>query len=140
MLETLRALQNGGYRSPSDITQKLSAVLPAVVAARAPLRRLASAWAPPARRVAPAVGAAALAPAVLLVLAGAGCMYMFDPDRGSERRAVVAQWLTSLWEQGCEMADKGAQRLRALSGAEGTTGAYGRPLETARPGNVTPIG
>jgi hypothetical protein len=140
MIETIRALQNGGFRSPGDITQRLSAVLPAVIAARAPLRRLASAWAPPARRAVPRVAAGALGPAVLLVVAGAGCMYMFDPDRGSERRATAARWLTSLWEHGCELADRGAQRLRALSGTEGTTGEYGRPAEGARPANVTPIG
>jgi hypothetical protein len=137
MIEAIRALQNGGFRSPTDITQRLSAVIPAVVAARAPLRRLASAWAPPARRAVPGAAAGVLAPAVLLVLAGASCMYMFDPDRGAERRATAAQWLTSLWEQGREMADRGAQRLRALSRTEGTTGEY---AEAARPTNVTPIG
>jgi len=139
MIETIRALQNGGFRSPGELTQRLSAVLPAVIAARAPLRRLASAWAPPARRAVPAVAAGSLAPAVLLVLAGAGCMYMFDPDRGAERRASAAQWLSSLWDQGREMADRGAQRLRALSGTEGTTSGYGQPAEAVRPANVTPI-
>ena len=51
------------------------------------------------------MGAGAAGPAALLVLVGAACMYLLDPDRGAERRARARQYLHDLWKRGRAAVD-----------------------------------
>jgi hypothetical protein len=98
-----KALSRLELGRPSSVSSAVSSAIPAVssaipkVAAWGLPRLFRSA---PPRRSAPAIGAMAAGPAVLLVLAGAACMYLFDPDRGLERRAQARQYLSDLWTRG----------------------------------------
>jgi hypothetical protein len=97
MLEVLRDAARNTSLPRIELSRhsSLSSAIPSLAAWGLP-RLLRST---PSRRIAPAQGVGAAGSAVLLVLVGAASMYLFDPDRGAERRARARQFLADFWNR-----------------------------------------
>ena len=109
------------------------------------VRRLATTWLPAARRQrAPAAAALGLGlgPAALLLLVGAGCMYLMDPENGRRRREMVRDIATDWWEQARARVARGWARPDAgTTGFGGSDSMFDRDREGryAETGPPTPI-
>ncbi|HVQ74563.1 MAG TPA: hypothetical protein VMT79_03385 [Candidatus Binatia bacterium] len=109
------------------------------------VRRLATTWRPAARRrrvpAAAALGLG-LGPAALLVLVGAGCMYLMDPENGRRRREMIRDTATDWWEQARARVARGWARADAGTTTFGGSDAtFGRDREEryTETGPPTPI-
>lgn len=151
MLATLRRLTDdltGHVTGHNGSRARRAVVKGATMVAGMPVvqdqvRRLATTWRPAARRRRVSAAAAlGLGPAALLVLVGAGCMYLMDPENGRRRREMIRDTATDWWEQARARVARGCARADAGTTAFGGSDAMfdpdreGRYTET---GPSTPI-
>jgi len=140
----MHTVQNmiNGIRPASDLARRLAAALPAASSSIGAIGNTARRWLPRRQRPSPPRGGSEhLAelerrqrsrpvPALLLVLAGAGLMYLLDPRHGAERRAAAWRWVSELWQHLGELAVSLRRSAGDLSEGvghhDGETGRYAR--------------
>lgn len=97
MLEAVRRELGRGSKRDA-LNGWTTAGLAALPTVQTQLGRMARQWLPAAsRRAAPATAALAIGPAIALVLAGAGVMYLFDPVSGPRRREMIREKARLAW-------------------------------------------
>jgi hypothetical protein len=136
MLATLRHLAGQDISRGAAVLGATVTVLPAI---QDRLRRLGQRWLRMPRQRSTAAVSLGAGPAALLVLVGAGCMYLLDPASGGQRREMIRGKLMSFWRREQSLAETVSRQARDRArdpGASRQVGqeATGPETETSAPG------